>query len=99
MKPRPTIGQIVHYTNLGDRDGKYPPEIQAAIITKVQDDEHVSLHIFYETGDFYMQAVERAPDDVDAGSEAARGKWQHRKMTVLAVDDIDISFTAGEKDS
>lgn len=34
---RPTVGRIVHYTNLGDRDGKYPPEVQAAIITKVRD--------------------------------------------------------------
>ena len=22
---KPTIGRIVHYTNLGDADGKYPP--------------------------------------------------------------------------
>ena len=33
---KPTVGRIVHYTNLGDRDGKYPPEIQAAIITRVE---------------------------------------------------------------
>ena len=32
---KPTVGRIVHYTNLGDADGKYPPEQQAAIITKV----------------------------------------------------------------
>lgn len=31
----PSIGRIVHYTNLGDKDGKYPPEIQAALITGV----------------------------------------------------------------
>ncbi len=30
----PTVGRIVHYTNLGDADGKYPPEQQAAIVTK-----------------------------------------------------------------
>lgn len=30
---KPTVGRIVHYTNLGDADGKYPPEQQAAIIT------------------------------------------------------------------
>lgn len=38
LKPagiKPTVGRIVHYTNLGDRDGKYPPEVQAALITKV----------------------------------------------------------------
>jgi hypothetical protein len=34
---KPTVGRIVHYTNLGDKDGKYPPEQQAAIITGVKD--------------------------------------------------------------
>lgn len=34
---KPTVGRIVHYTNLGDADGKYPPEQQAAIISKVKN--------------------------------------------------------------
>ncbi len=76
---KPTVGRIVHYTNLGDADGKYPPEQQAAIITKVtpteevskMEDEHgydVSLHIFYETGDFYMK-------NVPYSAEYKRGHW------------------------
>lgn len=32
---KPSIGRIVLYTNLGDKDGKYPPEVQAAIVTGV----------------------------------------------------------------
>lgn len=32
---KPSIGRIVHYVNLGDKDGKYPPEVQAAIITGI----------------------------------------------------------------
>lgn len=78
----PTVGRIVHYTNLGDADGKYPPEQQAALITKVQkrtevditapiDEEKqylVSLHIFYETGDFYMK-------NVPYSAEYKRGHW------------------------
>src|ERR1043166_5856052 len=32
---KPSIGRVVHYTNLGDKDGKYPPEVQAAIVTGV----------------------------------------------------------------
>lgn len=32
---KPSIGRIVHYTNLGDKDGKFPPETQAAIVTGV----------------------------------------------------------------
>jgi hypothetical protein len=77
----PTVGRIVHYTNLGDKDGKYPPEQQAAIITKVtskageltnslmpETEYSVSLHIFYETGDFFMQ-------DVPFSSEYKRGHW------------------------
>lgn len=72
----PTIGRIVHYTNLGDRDGKYPPEKQAALITGVNDDGTVALHVFYKTGQFDMPSVGQAPDGVVAGSEGARGKWQ-----------------------
>lgn len=76
---KPTIGRIVHYTNLGDKDGKYPPEQQAAIITKVlpiasaegardEDQYLISLHIFYPTGQFDMQVV-------PFSEEYARGHW------------------------
>jgi len=79
----PTLGRIVHYTNLGDADGKYPPEQQAAIITGVkarmeppaacggQCEEHrfvVDLHVFYRTGQFDMQDVPFSP-------EFSRGHW------------------------
>lgn len=63
----PTVGRIVHYTNLGDKDGRYPPEQQAAIVTgvypragqeaQVSPDMRVDLHIFYRSGDFLMEAV------------------------------------------
>ncbi len=79
----PTVGRIVHYTNLGDKDGKYPPQIVAAIITKVEpkpgviaDDETdhiVSLKAFYPTGFFDMPAVEFTY--AAAGTELARGRW------------------------
>jgi hypothetical protein len=80
----PTVGRIVHYTNLGDRDGKYPPEVQGAMITKVTPKSAdsspveegryaVSLHVFYETGDFMMKDVPYTEDT--AGSEGARGHW------------------------
>lgn len=54
---KPTVGRIVHYTNLGDADGRYPPEQQAAIITRVVSGFEVALHIFYPTGQFDMQNV------------------------------------------
>ena len=78
---KPTIGRIVHYTNLGDADGKYPPEQQAAIITKVQpvdgtrsgfpseeDQWNVWLHVFYPTGDFFLEKVPYS-------QQYERGKW------------------------
>ncbi|KKM24861.1 hypothetical protein LCGC14_1600810 [marine sediment metagenome] len=78
---KPTVGRIVHYTNLGDADGKYPSEQQAAIITKVEairppekrghDEEsywHVWLHIFYITGQFDMEKVPFSP-------KYKRGHW------------------------
>lgn len=49
MQQKPSIGRIVHYTNLGDKDGKFPPEIQAATITGVyrggKDDEPGAVKI------------------------------------------------------
>lgn len=65
---KPTVGRIVHYTNLGDKDGKYPPEQQAAIITRVRTDYSVALHIFYPTGQFDM-------DNVPYSEEYQRGHW------------------------
>mgnify|MGYP003441985767 CR=1 FL=1 len=32
---RPSVGRLVHYVNLGDKDGKYPPQVQAAVITGI----------------------------------------------------------------
>ena len=67
MSQVPTVGRIVHYTNLGDKDGRYPPEQQAAIITGVYPNEgtekiapplaFADIHIFYRTGQFDMQKV------------------------------------------
>ncbi len=65
---KPTIGRIVHYTNLGDKDGRYPPETQAAIVTGVNADGTVALHIFYRTGQFDMPSVPFA-------HTAERGHW------------------------
>lgn len=79
----PTVGRIVHYTNLGDKDGKYPPQVIAAIITAVKHkpssveeeeaDHVVSLKAFYPTGFFDMPEVEFTY--AAAGSELARGRW------------------------
>ena len=79
---KPTVGRIVHYTNLGDADGKYPADQQAAIITKVKPKKVpdyvvkipeeecfiVSLHVFFGTGQFDMQ-------DVPFSAEYKRGHW------------------------
>lgn len=73
MSKPASIGDIVHYTNLGDRDGKYPPTVQAAIITGINDDGTVALHVFYKTGQFDLECC--AGTDAIAGTEAARGKW------------------------
>ncbi len=75
---KPTVGRIVHYTNLGDKDGKYPPEQQASIVTGVYaegPEDHrmrADLHIFYRTGDFLMQAV-------PFSEEYQRGHWSWPK--------------------
>lgn len=76
---KPSIGRIVHYTNLGDKDGRFPPEQQAAIITGVYPaaedtgngaagEMSVDLHIFYRTGQFDMKCVPYS-------EEYKRGHW------------------------
>ena len=66
---QPSIGRIVHYTNLGDKDGRYPSEAQAAIITGVNEDGTVALHIFYKTGQFDMPSVPFSEEPL------TRGHW------------------------
>lgn len=76
MRVLPTVGRTVLYTNLGDADGKFPPEQQAAIVTKVvrprdalqESDCRVSLAILYPTGMFWMQ-------DVPFAEAFERGHW------------------------
>lgn len=70
---QPSIGRIIHYTNLGDSEGKFPPETQAALITKINADGTVALKVFYPTGVFDMSRVEKTEEP--AGSVLARGKW------------------------
>ena len=71
MSKRPSIGRIVHYTNLGDKDGKYPPTVQAAVITAIDDpddpEEKVWLKVFYKTGIFDCH--------VPFSVEPKRGHW------------------------
>lgn len=43
---KPTIGRIVHYTSLGDSEGKFPSEVKAAIVTAVNKDGLPSLLVF-----------------------------------------------------
>ena len=73
MSGKPSVGRIVHYTSLGDKDGRFPPEVQAAIITGVNADGSCALHIFYKTGQFDMASVEET--FAEAGSDGARGHW------------------------
>lgn len=73
------VGDVVLYTNLGDRDGKFPPEKQAAIITGLNPDGSCSLHVFYRAGQFDMPSV--FPTTAVPGSEEARGMWsQHPRL-------------------
>ena len=70
---KPAVGRIVHYTSLGDSEGKFPSELHAAMVTRINSDGTVALKVFYTTGVFDMLKVERT--DEAAGSEAARGRW------------------------
>lgn len=63
-----TVGRIVHYMNLGDKDGEYPPETQAALVTGVNADSTPSLVVFSRTGFHNVQSVPYA-------ETPSRGHW------------------------
>ena len=72
---QPTVGRIVHYTNLGsvNDDGEmiYPPTQQAAIITGTDSEyrSKVSLTVFYEGGGMFPMS------GVPFSEEYKRGHW------------------------
>jgi hypothetical protein len=70
---KPTVGRTIHFTSRGDVDGKHPPEVLAAIITKVESGTTVSLFVMYPNGTSHKSGVEFT--EAPAGSEDARGKW------------------------
>ncbi|MBF6138115.1 hypothetical protein IU501_34670 [Nocardia otitidiscaviarum] len=68
--PTPSIGRIVHYQSLGGKDGTFPPEPRAAIITGIpahvtdesdQPDsgyeQAVHLAVINPTGMYFNQTV------------------------------------------
>lgn len=73
----PTVGRIVHYYNLGDAQGRFPSEAQAAIVTNVHVNGAVSLCVFYGNdrggGQFFMPRVE-----FSAEPEPGRWTWPPR---------------------
>lgn len=81
----PTIGRIVHYTNLGDKEGKYPPETQAAIITGVQlrayGDQRNAIIGSKKEGDYivdlhiFYRTGEFDMKDVPFSEAPERGHW------------------------
>jgi len=74
----PTIGDIVHYTNLGsvNDDGEmiYPPTQQAAIVTWVdQTSQELDLLVLYRGGGQFPMAA------VPYSYEYKRGHWSWKK--------------------
>jgi hypothetical protein len=68
----PSVGRIVHYTNLGDADGKFPPETQPALVVRVHPRGALGLWVFYPGGFFYMDSVEMADP---TAPDPQRGRW------------------------
>lgn len=62
----PTVGRIVHYTNLGDKDGKYPPQVQAALITAVYRTRRGP-----DGASYYERINEGVPEEADRARELA----------------------------
>ena len=62
---RPYLGESVHYTARGSRDGMYPPVCRAAVITEPHEDGTSAVTVFNPTGIFMHETLEhnesRAP--------------------------------------
>jgi len=52
----PELGDMVHYTNVGD-NGRRQPEPHPAIITGIHSNGDVALHVIYKAGSFDMPRV------------------------------------------
>ena len=64
---KPTTGRIVLYTD------PFTRVAHAAIVTGVNADGSVSLHVFNRPGQYDLEAVSETM--ADAGSDAATGMW------------------------
>ena len=76
MTKRPMIGEGVHYMNLGDKDGRYPPTIQAAVITGVYIRSGDSGDLFSNAGPFGGDGVM----EVDLHIQYRTGQFDMQKV-------------------
>lgn len=93
----PTVGRSVHFNSRGSKDGEFPPRVFAAIITRVYDDETVSVRSFSETG-------ERSEIKITRGSNPGQWDWmpyqkgQAKKTEELEEKLGDQNDNVGEED-
>lgn len=88
---RPTVGRIVHYVNLGDKDGKYPPQVQAAVITGiyrwVPDENPDYPHKLERVNDGVGTQEDRIADQVDLKVFYKTGLFDCEKMPKRETSD------------
>lgn len=78
LPPKPTVGRIVHYTSV---DEEAPPagspvmpySVQPALVTGLNDDGTLALHVFRRTSQFDLDACHFT--EAKAGTYEAAGKW------------------------
>lgn len=56
---KPSVGRAVHYTSLGDQDGKYPPQCVSALV----------VALYRNTSDGVVSVVERINEGVPLPSD------------------------------
>lgn len=103
---KPEIGDTVHYTSHGSRDGTYPSTCRAAIVTEVQPGDYavasavlnhaVALAVLNPTGMFFNPNIPWAAYE---GDRTPGGTWHHGPhevakpcLQVLCPDPVEVGF-------
>lgn len=75
MGQKPSVGRIVHYHTPGHGSYQVSPPLRPAIITAVNDDGTVALHVFFGDGERHEGIHDAGRLTVPYSEEPKAGHW------------------------